>query len=47
MKIYGVFRGFHGLGRVMFGISMLSMLREAGHEVKAYSYLQGVKALRL
>ena len=46
MKIYGFFRGFPGLGRVMSGISILSMLKDMGHEIKAYSYLQGVQALK-
>ena len=46
MKVYGFFRGFPGLGRVMSGISILSMLKDMGHEVKAYSYLQGVQALK-
>lgn len=46
MRIYGVFRGFPGLGRVVAGISILSSLKENGHEVKAYSYLQGIQALR-
>lgn len=42
MKIYGIFRGFPGLGRVMSGISILSALKNEGHEVKAYSYMQGI-----
>ena len=46
MKIYGFFRGFPGLGRVMSGISILTMLKDMGHEVKAYTYLQGVQALK-
>ena len=46
MRIYGFFRGFPGLGRVMSGISILSMLKDMGHEIKAYSYLQGVQALK-
>ena len=45
MKIYGFFRGFPGLGRVVSGISILSTLKEMGNEVRAYSYLQGVQAL--
>lgn len=46
MKIYGFFRGFPGLGRVMSGISILTSLKALGHEVKAYSYLQGLQALK-
>ena len=46
MKIYGFFRGFPGLGRVMSGIGLLSMLKDMGHQVKAYSYLQGVQPLK-
>lgn len=46
MRIYGIFRGFPGLGRVMSGISLLTSLKKLGHEVKAYSYLQGVDALK-
>lgn len=46
MRIYGVFRGFPGLGRVVAGISILSSLKEKGHVVKAYSYLQGIQALK-
>lgn len=46
MRIYGFFRGFPGLGRVVSGISILSMLKDMGHEIKAYSYLQGVQALK-
>ena len=46
MKIFGVFRGFPGLGRVVSGLSILTMLRKEGHEVKGYSYLQGVSALK-
>lgn len=41
MKIFGIFRGFPGLGRVVVGAGLLSMLKARGHEVKAYSYLQG------
>ena len=40
MKVYGIFRGFPGLGRVMSGISILSALKNEGHVVKAYSYMQ-------
>ena len=41
MKIFGIFRGFPGLGRVVAGAGLLSTLKTRGHEVKAYSYLQG------
>lgn len=41
MKIYGIFRGFPGLGRVVSGAGLLETLRKAGHIVKAYSYMQG------
>lgn len=41
MKIFGIFRGFPGLGRVVSGIALLDELREKGHSIKAYSYLQG------
>lgn len=45
MKIYGIFRGFPGLGRVVSGVSLLKSLEEKGHQIKAYSYLQGKKLL--
>lgn len=41
MKVFGIFRGFPGLGRVVAGAGVLSTLKMRGHEVKAYSYLQG------
>ena len=41
MKIFGIFRGFPGLGRVVAGAGLLKELKTLGHEVKAYSYLQG------
>ena len=41
MKIFGIFRGFPGLGRVVSGIGLLDELRRKGHSIKAYSYLQG------
>lgn len=41
MKIFGIFRGFPGLGRVVAGSGLLKTLAERGHKVKAYSYLQG------
>lgn len=45
MKIYGVLRGFPGLGRVSSGIALLKGLQKKGHSVKAVSYLQGYDAL--
>lgn len=45
MKIFGIFRGFPGLGRVVAGAGILSTLKSHGHEVKAYSYLQGNSVL--
>lgn len=45
MKFYGIFRGFPGLGRVMSGVSILAMLKKEGHDVKAYSYMQGLKPI--
>ncbi len=45
MRIYGIFRGFPGLGRVVSGIALLSELQSRGNEVKAYSYLQGRHAI--
>lgn|SRR5574344_44200 len=45
-RIFGVFRGFPGLGRVVSGVSLLEMLRDRyGYETKAISYLQGNKYL--
>ena len=41
MKIFGIFRGFPGLGSAVAGAGILNMLKSRGHEVKAYSYLQG------
>ena len=46
MKVYGIFRGFPGLGRVISGISLMTELKKRGHEVKVYSYLQGVNSLK-
>lgn len=45
MKVFGIFRGFPGLGRVMAGISIMSELKAMGHETKAYSYLRGKEAI--
>ncbi len=41
MKVFGIFRGFPGLGRVVAGAGLLKTLAARGNEVKAYSYLQG------
>lgn len=41
MNIWGIFRGFPGLGRVVSGVSILQELRRCGHEVRAWSYLKG------
>lgn len=46
MRVYGIFRGFPGLGRVISGISLMTELKKRGHEVKVYSYLQGVDSLK-
>ncbi len=46
MKIYGIFRGFPGLGRVVSGVSILKRLEKEGYEIKAYTYLQGLELLR-
>ncbi|MGL6114974.1 MAG: glycosyltransferase [Cetobacterium sp.] len=46
MKIVGIFRGFPGLGRVVSGVGLLNQLRERGHEVLGYSYMQGVEVLK-
>ena len=44
-KIYGIFRGFPGLGRVSAGIALLKQLQNKGCEVAAISYHQGTEAL--
>ena len=42
MRIYGIFRGFPGLGRVVSGMALLNELRETYHaDIKVYTYLQG------
>lgn len=41
MRIYGIFRGFAGLGRVVSGIGLLNKFRDEGHEVKIFTYMQG------
>ena len=46
MKVYGIFRGFPGLGRVISGIAIMSELKKNGHDIEVYSYLQGVQSLR-
>lgn len=43
--IYGIFRGFPGLGRVSAGIALLKEFQKMGYEVAAISYLQGNEAL--
>lgn len=45
-KVFGIFRGFPGLGRVSPGIALLKELKKNGHEVVAISYLQGLDALK-
>lgn len=48
MKIYGIFRGVPGLGRVMSGITLLNTLeKKFGAEIKVYTYMQGLSALKL
>lgn len=44
-KIYGVFRGFPGLGRVSSGIALLKEFQKLGYEIEAVSYFQGTEAL--
>lgn len=47
-KIFGIFRGFPGLGRVVSGVSLLETLRDNyGCTVEAFSYLQGKQYLEL
>ena len=46
MRVYGIFRGFPGLGRVVSGISLMSELKKGGHEVRTFSYLQGRDCLK-
>lgn len=45
-KIYGIFRGFPGLGRVSAGIALLKDLEKQGYQIGAISYYQGSSALR-
>ncbi len=45
-KVYGIFRGFPGLGRVSSGIALLKDFKKRGYEVAAISYYQGIEALR-
>ena len=42
MKIYGIFRGFAGLGRVVAGMGIVNRLRSEGHEVRIFTYAQGL-----
>lgn len=44
-KIYGIFRGFPGLGRVSSGIALLKEFQDRGYEIAAISYFQGTEAL--
>ena len=44
-KIYGIFRGFPGLGRVSSGISILKEFQKIGYDIAGISYLQGLEAL--
>lgn len=44
-KIYGIFRGFPGLGRVSSGISILKEFQKIGYDIVGISYLQGLEAL--
>ncbi len=45
MKIFGIFRGFPGLGRVVSGAGLLKQLEMKGHDVSAFSYMAGKKQL--
>lgn len=45
-KVYGIFRGFPGLGRVSAGIALLKELEKQGYQVGAISYYQGITALK-
>lgn len=44
-KVYGIFRGFPGLGRVSAGIALLKEFQSRGYEIGAISYFQGTEAL--
>lgn len=44
-KIYGIFRGFPGLGRVSSGIALLKEFEKRGCIIGAVSYYQGTEAL--
>lgn len=44
-RIYGIFRGFPGLGRVSSGIALLKEFQKKGYEIAAISYFQGTEAL--
>ena len=46
MKIFGILRGFPGLGRVVSGMGILQTLQKMGHTVKVYTYLQGIEVVR-
>lgn len=48
MKVFAVLRGFPGLGRVMSGLTILETLKkEHSANIKLYTYMQGVTALKL
>lgn len=46
MKVYGILRGFPGLGRVMSGMTLLSELRDIYNaQIRLYTYCQGNSVL--
>ena len=42
MKIYGIFRGFAGLGRVVSGMGIIKRFEKDGCEVRVFTYAQGL-----
>ncbi len=45
MRVFGVMRGFPGLGRVVAGLALLDTLRrDYGADVQVYTYMQGISA---
>lgn len=46
MKIYGIFRGFAGLGRVVSGMALIERFRADGHEVRVFTYAQGLSVAK-
>ena len=44
-KVFGIFRGFPGLGRVSSGIALLKECQRIGCDIAAISYYQGTEAL--